>query len=232
MSKDGQLLEHLNYPMPIKATSECPDVNVAKYLGPPGSSYASDRAGPTGMLRVSHRVSHNAAKSRANEPYYDHVRRRSDGAFDAARTAQSRCRRARSQPSRSAYGQSASSSTRASRSSFASPATASLCPRRRCSRSKSPSTRTLAAMSFTPAAATTPSSFCPSARSDLSIPCTAERHCPLLPDLVGLGFSWLASRRLSCLSACAALSASCKSAARSGRRRSRSDVVPLGSRPF
>jgi uncharacterized protein len=61
LSSTGELLEHLNYPVPA-AAEEVPDVNVAKYLG------------PQGVLRASHLVSRNTDRSTDMEIFYDHDR--------------------------------------------------------------------------------------------------------------------------------------------------------------
>ncbi len=53
----GRLLQHLNYPVPVPI-EEVPDVNVAKYIG------------TQGILRASHRVSRDDAKSTPDRPFY------------------------------------------------------------------------------------------------------------------------------------------------------------------
>ena len=61
ISRTGELLEHLNYPLPVPV-EQVPNSNVAKTLG------------PQGFLRASHAISLVPGKSK-NELYYTHDRR-------------------------------------------------------------------------------------------------------------------------------------------------------------
>ncbi|KIX99073.1 uncharacterized protein Z520_05534 [Fonsecaea multimorphosa CBS 102226] len=62
VSKDGKLLQHLNYPCPVPI-EEVPDLNIAKFLG------------PQGILRASHRITKVDELSTDQEIFYKHDRR-------------------------------------------------------------------------------------------------------------------------------------------------------------
>lgn len=62
VDRDGNLMEQLNYPVPVPA-SEVPNVNVAKYIG------------TQGFLRASHAVSKDDLSSRPDRPFYTHKTR-------------------------------------------------------------------------------------------------------------------------------------------------------------
>jgi hypothetical protein len=61
ISRDGDALEHVNYPCP--SNQPIPDVNVVKYLG------------PQGFLRASHAISKVEKLSTDQEIFYQHDRR-------------------------------------------------------------------------------------------------------------------------------------------------------------